>query len=127
MTKGIPQRIVDEMDKEFRDSSYNMLDKVEATAYHPKAYGLTLEEWISFIEDYAKEKDRKYFFGLNNLQRPTVFWDATNKQEWDKKQKLVGNQQVKFWADQGYKRIKPKGKINRFEKIDDDKKQSTKK
>ena len=56
MTKGIPQRIVDEMDKEFRDSSYNMLDKVEATAYHPKAYGLTLEEWISFIEDYAKDQ-----------------------------------------------------------------------
>ena len=127
MIKGIPQRIIDQMDKEFRDSSYNMLDNQEATAYHPKAYGLTLEEWFSFIEDYAKEKDRKYFYGLNNLQRPTVFWDATNKQEWEKKQKLIGNQQVKFWADQGYKRIKPRGKINRFEKIDDDKKQSTKK
>ena len=122
MIKGIPQRIVDTMDKMFRDTSYELLDKDFAQAYHPRAMGLTLAEWISFIMDYAKERDRKYFFGYNEYQRPTVFFDVTNKKEWIKHQKLEGKAQVRFWEDnQGEKRTKPKNKINRFVKVDDDK------
>lgn len=122
ITKDIPKRIVDKMDKMFRDTSYELLDKDFAQAYHPRAMGFTLEEWISFIQDYAIERDRKHFFGYNEYQRPTVFFDVTNKKEWIKHQKLEGKAQVRFWEDnQGEKRKKLKNKINRFVKVDDDK------
>jgi hypothetical protein len=117
-TKKIPKRIVDKMDKMFRDYSYNSLDSDYAFAYHPRAMGLTLDEWISFIEDYAIERDRKYFFAYNEYQRPTVFFDSSNQKEWEKNQKLSGREQVRFWeTTKGEKRTKPKNKINRFVKI----------
>jgi hypothetical protein len=115
------------MDKEFRDYSYNSLDNDHAVAYHPKAMGVILEDWMNFIVDYCKERGRDFFFATNEFQRPTVYFDATNVEEWNKNQKLHGRDQVKFWKDQGWKRIKPKNKIDRFVKLDDDKKQSTKK
>jgi hypothetical protein len=113
----IPKRIVDKMDKMFRDYSYESLDKDYAFAYHPRAMGLTLDEWMRFIEDYAQVKDRKYFWGLNEYQRPTVFFDATDKKEWDKVMKLEGNAQVRFYKqEKGEKRVKPRNKITRFVK-----------
>ena len=78
----IPKRIVDQMDKKFRDHSYAMLDSDHAFAYHPRAMGFTLDEWMRFIEDYAQDKGRLYFFGLNEFQRPTVYVDATNAKDW---------------------------------------------
>ena len=116
-TKKIPKRIVDQMDKKFRDYSYKSLDSDYAFAYHPRAMGMTLDEWMRFIEDYAEEKDRKYFWGLNEYQRPTVFFDATDKKEWDKVMKLEGRAQVRFYEqEKGEKRVKPRNKITRFVK-----------
>ena len=117
--KKIPKRIVDQMDKKFRDHSYAMLDSDYAFAYHPRAMGFTLDEWMRFIEDYAQDKDRKYFWGLNEFERPTVFFDATNKKEWEKVMKLEGRAQVRFYEqEKGEKRVKPKNKITRFIKKD---------
>ena len=115
--KKITKRIIDEMDKQFRDYSYESLDNDHAVSYHPKAMGVILEDWMNFIVDYCKERGRDFFFATNEFQRPTVYFDATNAKDWQENQKLHGRDQVRFWKDQGEKRVKPKGKVNRFVKL----------
>ena len=114
--KKITKKVMDEMDKEFRDHSYATLDSDHAFAYHPRAMGLILEEWMNFIVEYAKDRGRDFFFATNEFQRPTVYFDSTNAKDWQEKQKLHGRDQVKFWKDQGFKKIKPRGKVSRFVK-----------
>ena len=114
--KKITKKVMDEMDKEFRDHSYATLDSDHAFAYHPRARGLILEEWMNFIVEYAKDRGRDFFFATNEFQRPTVYFDSTNAKDWQEKQKLHGRDQVKFWKDQGFKKIKPRGKVSRFVK-----------
>ena len=116
--KKITKKVIDEMDKKFRDHSYEMLDSDFAFAYHPRAMGLILEEWMNFIVEYAKDRGRDFFFATNEFQRPTVYFDATNAKDFEKNQKLHGKAQVKFWKDQGWKRVKPRKKITRFIKED---------
>ena len=115
MTK-ITKKIIDEMDREFKDYSYQSLDVSYCVAYHPKALGMTIREWMIFIEEYCKERDRDFFFATNEYQKPTVYFDATNEEEWRKVQKLATDEQIKFWDSEGWSMKKVIGKENRFKK-----------
>ena len=118
--KKISKSVLNKMDKEFRDYSFKSLDTEHAVAYHPKAMGLILEEWMNFIVDYCKERGRDFFFATNEYQRPTVYFDATNVKELKKLMNLHGRDQVRFWKDQGEKRVKLGKKITRFVREEDD-------
>ena len=68
------------------------------------------------VKEYCKERDRDFFFATNEYQKPTVYFDATNEEEWRKVQKLATDEQIKFWDSEGWSMKKVKGKENRFKK-----------
>ena len=104
------------MDSEFKDYSYKSLDHSFCVAYSPKAMGITIREWMIYIEEYCKEREREFFFATNEYEKPTVYFDATNEADWRKFQKLAFDEQIKFWDSEGWSLHKVQGKENRFKK-----------
>ena len=113
--KRISKKVAMQSDENMLNYHYQVLDKAHCISWH-RATGMFIEEWCNYLEKYAKERGRDFFFATNEFQRPTVYFDSTNAKDWQEKQKLHGRDQVKFWKDQGYKKIKPRGKVSRFVK-----------
>ena len=81
-----------------------------------------------YIKSLTEREYKAYMIAKSHLESSFDLEKSIGYKEWKKNQKLSGKDQVRFWeTSKGEKRIKIKNKINRFVKIDDDKKQSTKK
>ena len=70
----LTKKIIKELDYQLINMiDYDSMDNEVALAQHP-ALGSLVGEWMNQITDYAKQRDRKLFFGVNNYGMPTVFF-----------------------------------------------------
>lgn len=60
--------------------NHDRMDGEMALGWHP-AYGILVGEWMKQINNYATDRDRKCFFGVNDWGMPCVFFDCSNKRE----------------------------------------------
>ena len=80
----LTKKIIKELDYQLMNMiDYDSMDNEVALAWHP-ALGLLVGEWMNQITDYAKQRDRKFFFGVNNYGMPSVFFDCEDKWELNK-------------------------------------------
>lgn len=61
--------------------AFEELDKDTAVAWHP-ATGFLIDEWQDKLIEYCTDRDRPYFFAINNWGMPICIFDATTQEEW---------------------------------------------
>ena len=74
--------------------SYEGLDKEFAVAWHPLT-GFLIEEWQEKLAENCKDRDREYFFAINNWGMPVCIFDSTTQEEWDENMKKERTRQKK--------------------------------
>ncbi|HJO14101.1 MAG TPA: hypothetical protein QGH67_04855 [Alphaproteobacteria bacterium] len=74
--------------------SYEELDKEHVVAWHP-VIGYLIEEWQDKLIEYCTDRDRPYFFAMNNWGMPVCIFDSTTQKEWDQKMTKERSKQKK--------------------------------
>jgi|TARA_R100001510_G_C7488732_1_gene97501 hypothetical protein len=77
---------------------------------------MMVEEWCNYLDKYAKNRGRDYFFAINEWNVPCCFFDATNEKEWSKWM-VESGKYAKKWGNVSIKKMwrnpeLEKGEIN---------------
>ena len=96
--KKLSKKIITKLNKELMSLNFDKFEDEYCIGWH-KGTGLTVDEWMLYLHQYARERGRNLFFALTEWGNPAVYFDATNGKEWEKMIKEKGKKKKRILED----------------------------